>query len=99
MSDAVGLTVQGIWGRDNDRVGQVGGGRGSGRNSILRPRGGTGDIDHERWDEPYDEVRGRSGATGAVKILPTTDDELRCAINVRQRRRATECRAMSVRYD
>jgi sensor histidine kinase regulating citrate/malate metabolism len=36
---------------------------------------------------------------GAVKIPPTTDDELRCAINAGQRRRATERRAMSVRYD
>jgi hypothetical protein len=36
---------------------------------------------------------------GTVKIPPTTDDELRRAIEAGRRRRATERRAASVRYD
>lgn len=36
---------------------------------------------------------------GAVKIPPTTDDELRDAIAAGRRRRATERRAAGVRYD
>jgi hypothetical protein len=36
---------------------------------------------------------------GTVKIPPTTDDELRRAIEAGRRRRATERRVASVRYD
>jgi hypothetical protein len=36
---------------------------------------------------------------GTVKISPTTDDELRRAIEAGRHRRATERRAASVRYD
>lgn len=61
--------------------------------------GKTGDADHEGRDEPRDEGRGGSGAMGTVKIPPTTADELRHAIEADRQRRATERRAVSVRYD
>ena len=67
--------------------------------AIYEPSAGQLHLIMKERDEPHNGGRHGSGAMGTVKNPTTTDDELRCAIEAGRKRRTTERRAASVRYD